>query len=88
MHRKKVKKNLGLKFEGNLSVNTERSGTDYCWLYCGTLVLDFRHSTVLVFDEKKILLKHNNVLSWVLVELWDKSLGYVCHPSWIDHVTH
>ena len=26
---------LGLKFEWNLSVNTERSGTDYCWLYCG-----------------------------------------------------
>ena len=25
---------LGLKFEWNLSVNTERSGTDYCWLYC------------------------------------------------------
>ena len=48
MHRKKVKKNffgknfffqkkhfiLGLKFEWNLSVNTDRSGTDYCWLYC------------------------------------------------------
>ena len=26
---------LGLKLEWNLSVNTERSGTDYCWLYCG-----------------------------------------------------
>ena len=26
---------LGLKFEWNLSVNTLRSGTDYCWLYCG-----------------------------------------------------
>ena len=25
---------FGLKFEWNLSVNTERSGTDYCWLYC------------------------------------------------------
>ena len=25
---------LGLKFEWNLSVNTWRSGTDYCWLYC------------------------------------------------------
>ena len=25
---------LGLKFEWNLSVNTERSGSDYCWLYC------------------------------------------------------
>ena len=25
---------LGLKFEWNLSVNTERSETDYCWLYC------------------------------------------------------
>ena len=25
---------LGLKFERNLSVNTVRSGTDYCWLYC------------------------------------------------------
>ena len=49
LHRKKVKKiflggfsfffqknhfHLGLKFEWNLSVNTERSGTDYCWLYC------------------------------------------------------
>ena len=52
LHRKKVKKKyffwgrffffhktlfvLGLKFEWNLSVNTERSGPDYCWLYCGT----------------------------------------------------
>ena len=25
---------LGLTFEWNLSVNTWRSGTDYCWLYC------------------------------------------------------
>ena len=50
LHRKKVKKKLfwggedfffqknhfflGLKFEWNLGVNTVRSGTDYCWLYC------------------------------------------------------
>jgi len=51
LHRKKVKKIfiffgkifffqknhffLVLNFEWNLSVNTVRSGTDYCWLYCG-----------------------------------------------------
>jgi hypothetical protein len=28
------RKTIGLKFEWNLSVNTERSGKDYCWLYC------------------------------------------------------
>ena len=32
---KKIGVFLGLKFEWNLSVNTKRSGTDYCWLYCG-----------------------------------------------------
>ena len=56
MHRKTVKKKffflgriffsekpffLGLKFEWNLSVNTERSGTDYCWLYCGLCATTF-----------------------------------------------
>ena len=56
LHRKKVKKKhfffgkifffqknlffLGLKFEWNLSVNTERSGPDYCWLYCGPVCSD------------------------------------------------
>ena len=36
--KKKNQKNLfflGLNFEWNLSVSTVRSGTDYCWLYCG-----------------------------------------------------
>ena len=33
---------LGLKFEWNLSVNTERSGTDYCWLYCAYIHSNWR----------------------------------------------
>ena len=32
---------LGLKFEWNLSVNTWRSGTDYCWLYCDLYLINF-----------------------------------------------
>ena len=90
LQRKKVKKNifswedffsektffLGLKFEWNLSVNTERLGTDYCWLYIlwkKPFLLFFCTGILGIFDILQFEIP--SLTNWIFFLVW-KQTGY------------